>query len=496
MTAEAATVATAATAAPPISRTDQAQAARTGMAYTIARHVVVLAVVNVILVYVAPADRTALRLAVASLTMWVASYPTLHFALRDENQVPAFPVINAMYFMYFGLPVFLHSVEKEFRAHRYAGSPAETIAVALTLAGLILMQIAFYTPVGKMFDLLPRVKPRVEVERLSWYFLAVAIAGEVGAAVFYLSRNIPEEFRALFNVGQRLPLMFLAGAFLVGLRGKLSRLQWTLGAVCYFVHLVFALSTGNLAHVMFVLAPMFFVYVAERRRLPWLAGIIAIVALVPFSQAKYSFRNEVRRSNVSGFDRVPLIFEVAFEQMTRSDRFLAEASSSSARRMDNLGGFTVVVEETPRRIPYAEGETYKIMLWSFLPRVIAPDKPLQGLGQDYGHRYRFLTRDDHHTSVNLPQIVEMYMNFGSWGVFVGMVLLGFYYRAMYRLFNDASTGDGTLLLAAATFAGLLNVESDASGVLVGGVQGAIISYVVLRVMVAIGNAGFQNTARA
>jgi len=204
---------------------------------------------------------------------------------------------------------------------------------------------------------------------------------------------------------------------------------------------------------------------------------------MPFTYSKHSFRKEIRSTYVGPLDRVALFLDLTVKQAdSDSGRFVENASRESKERTSYLGTLAFVINQTPRRIPYLEGETYRVMFWSFVPRIFAPDRPDQPLGQVFGHRYRLLSPKDHQTSFNCAQIVEMYMNYGPLGVLGGMLLIGFYYRVLYVLFNHGHGGDGMVILASAALAGLLNIESDASNVLVGAFQAAAFCYGVLLVI--------------
>jgi hypothetical protein len=82
------------------------------------------------------------------------------------------------------------------------------------------------------------------------------------------------------------------------------------------------------------------------------------------------------------------------------------------------------VDQTPERIAYLKGETFKNLLTNLVPRVFWPNKPTEVMGQWFGHTYRILHPGDRITSINLPWIVEFYINFGPLGVVVGMGLVG------------------------------------------------------------------------
>lgn len=442
---------------------------------TVGVFIVIVACVNAGLLYIAPVV-PPLRLVLVSAMLWVAAFPALLFRLKRTRQVPLFPAVNAFYFVYFGMPVFLDNVWVKF--HRFE-KPEVTVAVGVTLAGLVLMQIAFYSPIGKVADAMPQLKLHLDLRRLAWTFLALAAFG-LCVSAWVLFARVPVSLRALGSATSRLPVIFLGGILILYLRGQATWLQQLIGALLYAIYVLVSLATGAMAHVLFAVVPMFFIYVAERGRVPWAAALLSVMLVVPFAQTKHEFRHEMRRAQLGPIERVSLFMRLTYERVTEGGQaFIEEAGQTSGQRLSYLGTFAYVIRHTPSRVPYMGGETYRVMLWSFLPRVLASGKPSQELGQLFGHRYGLLHPHDFETSFNCAQIMEMFMNFGSLGVLIGMALVGIYYRALCALLSHGNGGDGMLLIAATALSGLLNVESDASNVLVGAVHTAAFGFVVL-----------------
>jgi hypothetical protein len=422
-----------------------------------------------------------LRLAAASALLWICTAPTFDFMRRKPKQAPLFPIINLLYFVYFGLPVFIDTIMVKSRTYEVE---EVTTAVALTIAGVLLMQLAFYSPFGKMVDVLPNLKMPLELHRIAWFCIVLAFVGvSLSAYVLTSAREIAPTFKALANALIRTPLLFLSGMLVLHLRGQLTLPQRVSAAACYVAYVLLSLASGALAQVAWALAPMFFVYAAEKGTIPWRIGVLCFVLAMPFAYSKHAFRRETRNRDVGPLDRVALFLDLTVQQAgADSDRFVENVSRESKERTSYLGALSFVINQTPRRVPYWDGDTYRVMFWSFVPRVFAPDRPDQPLGQDFGHRYRLLHPQDHHTSFNCAHIVEMYINFGPIGVLCGMLLIGLYYRALYALFNHGQGGDGMLILSSASLGGLLNIESEASAVLVGAFHSSAFFFLVLRLV--------------
>jgi hypothetical protein len=94
-----------------------------------------------------------------------------------------------------------------------------------------------------------------------------------------------------------------------------------------------------------------------------------------------------------------------------------------------------VVRRTPDPVPFWDGATFESLEGALIPRIIWPDKPTKTLGQDFGHRYDYLSHTDLHTSVDLPVLIEFYINFGEDGVICGMFIVGLIWAGLERIVN-------------------------------------------------------------
>ncbi|MBM3565476.1 MAG: hypothetical protein FJX42_05125 [Alphaproteobacteria bacterium] len=103
------------------------------------------------------------------------------------------------------------------------------------------------------------------------------------------------------------------------------------------------------------------------------------------------------------------------------------------RRISAIRLLDRAMAETPTRVPYFNGETLRPLLYMPVPRFLWPEKPLENIGNRIGHAYRILSPDDSATSINLPWIVEFYINFGTKGVIAGFALAGFALGGLARL---------------------------------------------------------------
>ena len=70
-----------------------------------------------------------------------------------------------------------------------------------------------------------------------------------------------------------------------------------------------------------------------------------------------------------------------------------------------------------------------------IPRIFWKNKPSDELGNKFGHRYGELNLEDKNTSWNMPVLNEFYVNYGLWGVGIGMFLLGILFRFLSTSFS-------------------------------------------------------------
>src|SRR5262249_48648724 len=115
-----------------------------------------------------------------------------------------------------------------------------------------------------------------------------------------------------------------------------------------------------------------------------------------------------------------------------------------ARRPPQVTIFFPLIQGTPHPAPYLDGGTYKPLLSKLIPRAVYPEKPQEVSGQAFGHRYGLIANGNFSTTVNLPQLVEGYANFGPFGVIAAMFLIGLLYRGTLAMFVHPGMGLGAL----------------------------------------------------
>ncbi len=131
-------------------------------------------------------------------------------------------------------------------------------------------------------------------------------------------------------------------------------------------------------------------------------------------------------------------FVVSRDVFSRSERSL----NSLATRLDMLLPLAWVVRQTSENVPYLYGETYYPILFKLIPRAVFKDKPRNV--KDLGQRLGFLPEGNEINAFKVHHLGEMYVNFGTLGVVLGMFVLGVLYRVLYQLFFHAGASVVTL----------------------------------------------------
>jgi hypothetical protein len=441
-----------------------------GLAYT-AVAALVLGTINVLLLLSVQGE-VETKHWLASIILWVSAYPGWRHFYYREKQIPFVPVMTIFYAFAYGLPAF----SERLRVRQMAVDPAAVgDAVALALGGELLLLAAFYMVKFERLQL--RLRLQLDLARVTPLLLMVTWVCTL-IRIATTGVRIPAEAAQWVYFFNTLPIVLLGGLLLLYLRGRLSTLHLVAALGPLLLMLLSDFTSGSIAAPAFTLMMLMFIYAAERQKVPLVPMLVCGVVLTAALGIKAEYRYQLSRTRDNEFAGRVSLFAGLMSTVNRESK-VREVGNTAHDRIDHLSAFAHVISRTPASVPYWEGATYQTFFTSWIPRILWPDKPKKGLGQEYGHRYRFLGAGDTDTSINLEQTVEMYANFGLEGVLVGMFLMGLIYRFCYRVLNHPDGGDGALLIAATTFRSMVNIESDFSLVFGGLLQSVILLTFVL-----------------
>ncbi len=397
--------------------------------------------------------------------------------------IPFLPILGAFYALYFGLPVL---VTDELATHG-RDAPVSSLRTALHYAviGWLALLVGYY-------GLSPRLPCRSV--RLHWSVesgkslaMRLLFLGSLAAVVSRMA-TIP---RAVEQVMHMLMLMGRVGLgilLLLSLRRRLSN-GWNVFVWAGLLPLFLLLQVGSgfvasLAYsALFVLMLVW----ATGSRVPATVLVAFGIAILLLRGSLPEFRDRIwedpEAAAMGPLAKSWLFLEVIQDRFDEDGlELIPVAHHIAASRTAHLALFADVAWTTPDLVPYWGGETYKTIPASLIPRFLWPGKPVKEVGQAFGHRYAILDPDDQTTSVNLPHLIEFYVNFGVTGVVGGMLLLGMFYGWLSRKLNTVASGDGGIVIGAVLFTTLLNIESDLSLVCGSLWQIAVALFVVFRVL--------------
>ncbi len=201
-------------------------------------------------------------------------------------------------------------------------------------------------------------------------------------------------------------------------------------------------------------------WIATRRRIPWILVLGALAALVFVNVGEGELRNGIRAGDVSDStaDVGANWIEYANEGFSGTQE---EPLENSAWRFANSDLLGYVATWVPDRYPYYGYEPYTQLPSLLIPRALAPDKPTFGFANEFGRRYELIASSDFETSVNTPFPVEAMVAGGYLPLVVVGLLVGMYDRLLQRIFRSVSAPT----VICASIVSLQVVLSTESGIL-------------------------------
>ena len=127
-----------------------------------------------------------------------------------------------------------------------------------------------------------------------------------------------------------------------------------------------------------------------------------------------------------------------------------------------------------------EGKTLKFALYSFIPSIVWKNKPSFIISNQFGRDFNFLYEDDYKTSINIPFMTELYLNYYFKGIIIGMFLFGLLISLVEYFISIFFKKDKifSFILIASTFS-LTYVETAAIFI----INGFIIKLIILSIII-------------
>lgn len=254
--------------------------------------------------------------------------------------------------------------------------------------------------------------------------------------------NIAPILRAMF-IGLGIVCAFIQ-ARLWG-EGRLDRTAKTMCGLSILLQVVLLFSGLYLINGISILALFLIAYVTASRRIPLLFLAILLPVLAVLHNGKAAMRDIYWHGTTSvqpGLTDLPGFFAQWITLGLRPPASSGEPQTMAANLLDRAALFHMVcltVDRIPSFLPYLEGETYKDIPAQLVPRIIWPNKPSPALSNDRLAIYLGLVDEDtaQNVSIAFGFIAEAYANFGLLGVAVLGIIMGWGFKIVMLLGQDA-----------------------------------------------------------
>jgi hypothetical protein len=357
--------------------------------------------------------------------VWLGLLPTIYYILDDFHPpMPFFPLIGIFYIVFFGIPAFSYQT---FRWGEPTNINFDSVIILFT--GIFFCFTSYFIFKNFAFHNVNSIRlPRSHSTSRLIFLLWILLLGHLTYDFIPIIRSIPSLGKFIDPAGYLAFGMF----YILWKRGDLSGWQkYLLAFIIIPLYVMRCLATGALYQIMYFVLFIGIVSVYYHKKIQIIFASTICIFYLLFNPVKMEYRSIVRgvdqdKSLSSVVNNSALFLSLAYEyvdSMGYSSDFSVSQKDSMAR-INHIFEFAAVIDETPNRIPYWGGETYKPLITMFIPRIIWQNKPEEKVGQSFGHRYGFINPTDDVTSWNLPWITEMYANYGSVGVVLGMTLVG------------------------------------------------------------------------
>ena len=388
-----------------------------------------------------------------------------------RGELPMFAMVGGAYWVYFALPVFWGSRSFNSAAAFAAITPSEgavTDATWMALVGVMCLWVGMRIPVSPW---VPAHLPDIVDRRPSWaYVRAVLIVGVAlgmrPSVVFIFGAEARQIMMTLITVVPGVAFVLLFNRYL---SGNASRLDRIVLIVCAAARLLGGLASGWLGPTVAWGITCGALVLLKRRKFPWATVIVTALLLLFLQVGKNEFRLLYwgEQTNAGAIERVQFWIAKSAslwgDALESDDRAGAvELASRTLQRASLLMQVAHVLEMTPSQVPFQEGQTYKFMAVTFIPRLIWPEKPsVNDANRFYQVAYGLTTeRGLEGVSISVGSLAESYINFGWAGVIGIMLLLGILLGIFQRTFVAAQTSMLFLAIGLTLIPGFLAVDAQ------------------------------------
>ena len=387
----------------------------------------------------ARADLTFETVFSGSVLFFASVLPSWFWATGRVQGLPIYPV--------FGLSFLPTYVTPLWQGHSALAlyTPNEINTAVWTVAGFLLVGMIFWQQMGVRVGAVPEKVLMIDLTRAQ-KVLMVCLIAEVVFEILIL-------FFAQLGGGAFAAIRGFAGAagrmgififsYQIG-QGKLSKPNEILFLALLSIIIVEETASLLLSTVIPTIGLSLAGFVLGAGRIPWRALIVIFLGLTVLHAGKYDMREAYLSENSTktrSWVETPAYFSewigyglsnLGFGEFGKDKK---EDVSSAKDRASLIQLMIMIQKMTPDKVPYLEGETYRFIPESLIPRILNPKKVWAHTGNmimslQYGLLDEVAIWK---TSVAFDLIMEAYANYGFLGVLILAVILGFFLGWVTRL---------------------------------------------------------------
>lgn len=388
---------------------------------------------------------------------------------ESRPPLPLLPAIGVIYGWYYALPITYGAFDQHYSI---SVDPVVDYAAPLRLAliGWAMLLLGYRLSGARWLVGAKREQAKVDVESRNFSTTVGPVLVVGGLLLSRLPQLIAID-TSLNGLVQFGDVVFSFGISLLIARHVTRTLTFGEALVLWpslGLAVVLALASSFISALVLIWVTVLFTIWAVRQSLgaKWTLVVVSVVlGAVLFKGVIDDFRRMQRYTGTASIPvRIAQLGSLLGDKIRREGvaGALTQGQRTTAARSATLEIFADVIRRTPSDVPYWNGATYLSLVGAAVPRVLWPDKPSKELGQEFGHRYEYLSPEDFNTSFNFPFLVEFYANFGIVGVWIGMFVVGIVYRRIEFFVNRPGQRIMTSCLGVVLCLPLMILEVDFS----------------------------------
>ena len=365
------------------------------------------------------------------LLIWLAVGISLVWLVSQKRRASAgLPLAYFLGLSLIHVPGALAYLDADESNYTAIGFKQTVIGMIAFLAGVMIAKCVFVASPGQQASAGRRQgftsQSLAALDRLALLYIGV------GVVVFFVLSRLFVSIPSATAITAPLGSLIMVGAclrFWVARESRNWLKFWSTMALLPVLPLTTLVLGGFVGHgTSWIIAIVSFVFAQSKRRvgLFLLAPVVCFVGLsifVNYMKARNEIRQMVWDRPAPIGDRLQRIADVFqnFEWLDLSNGQHQEAIGGRLNQNSLVGPAVARLESGV--VQYAYGATVGTMIMGLIPRALWPDKPAIGGGGTVVSDFTGIKFEEG-TSVGAGQVLEFYVNFGTWGVIGGFVLYG------------------------------------------------------------------------